>query len=226
MTTSINIFIEYDGFRNPFEIQPRCRVGRMREVIEKAIGIKIEKIIHQRHTKHIKDILEVDDQKYLQEDMKIENGDIIIIEGHIVATPNYGNMINVMLVYKTIQLKTKISQECKVKGLLDLAKQSGLFIPDSIKIKYKNQVLSNHNDLLIEKFGVVENDEFEMVGTFFPVKLFGMDYLVNHGVYTSAECIICLENKSTKLFDCGHLNVCQNCLDMYDNNMCPICKNK
>ena len=43
--------------------------------------------------------------------------------------------------------------------------------------------------------------------------------------YKMDECVICLENKTTALFcNCGHLCVCQKCIEIKRLTKCPVCK--
>jgi hypothetical protein len=166
-----------------------------------------------------------DDQKYLIEDMDIKNGDVITVKGTQVTNPNFGNMLNITLLHDKLSMQVKISNECTVKGIINLINQTNLFIPHSIKIKYNGTYLTNDYGVLVE-YGIKNNSTIEFSGTYFPVGLFpGYSFLENHGVYKSTDCIICLEkNNGTKIFECGHSNICNSCVDKYDNINCPICK--
>ena len=43
--------------------------------------------------------------------------------------------------------------------------------------------------------------------------------------YKLDECVICLENKSKVLFcNCGHLCVCEKCIEIKRLTKCPVCK--
>ena len=43
--------------------------------------------------------------------------------------------------------------------------------------------------------------------------------------YKTDECVICLENKTNVLFcNCGHLCVCQKCIEIKRLTKCPVCK--
>ena len=45
--------------------------------------------------------------------------------------------------------------------------------------------------------------------------------------YKTDECVICLENKNNVLFcNCGHICVCEKCIDIKRLTKCPICKTK
>ena len=39
------------------------------------------------------------------------------------------------------------------------------------------------------------------------------------------ECVVCMECKPTVLFcDCGHICLCEKCIEIKQLNRCPICK--
>ena len=39
------------------------------------------------------------------------------------------------------------------------------------------------------------------------------------------ECVVCMECKPTVLFcDCGHIRLCEKCIEIKQLNRCPICK--
>ena len=43
--------------------------------------------------------------------------------------------------------------------------------------------------------------------------------------YKTDECVICLENKTNVLFcNCGHICVCQKCIEIKRLTKCPVCK--
>ena len=43
--------------------------------------------------------------------------------------------------------------------------------------------------------------------------------------YKSDECVICLENKNNVLFcNCGHICVCEKCIEIKRLTKCPVCK--
>ena len=43
--------------------------------------------------------------------------------------------------------------------------------------------------------------------------------------YKSDECVICLENETNILFcNCGHLCVCEKCIEIKRLTKCPVCK--
>ena len=45
--------------------------------------------------------------------------------------------------------------------------------------------------------------------------------------YKTDECVICLENKNNVLFcNCGHICVCEKCIEIIGLTKCPVCKTK
>ena len=45
--------------------------------------------------------------------------------------------------------------------------------------------------------------------------------------YKTDECVICLENKNNVLFcNCGHICVCEKCIEIKRLTKCPVCKTK
>ena len=43
--------------------------------------------------------------------------------------------------------------------------------------------------------------------------------------YKTDECVICLENKTNVLFcNCGHICVCEKCIEIKGLTKCPVCK--
>ena len=43
--------------------------------------------------------------------------------------------------------------------------------------------------------------------------------------YKTDECVICLENKNNVLFcNCGHICVCEKCIEIKRLTKCPVCK--
>jgi Zinc finger, C3HC4 type (RING finger) len=221
----IDVWIQYKDTRSPFGIEKHCRVSRMIEVISKALGIKITTIKHQRHCKILKTI--EDGTKYLQEDCGIIAGDVIIIEGTPISTPNMDNMVKIHLSYEGKVINSiHIHDTCTVRLLRNMVKQTNLFVPDTIKLHLHGQELSSDPLKLIADLGLKDSDTIEITGTFFPIALFNknLSFLENDGVYPDVKCCICLEqNTLGHVFECGHMNVCDSCMKSYQNASCPVC---
>lgn len=220
-------YVEYQGVRSPFEIQPRCRVGRMQQVIGQALGIDPDYFTIKRHGSLIDTIYMTNNtNKFLLEDCGIKANDIIGIFGKTNnAVPFIENSINVHFVHNSIKFyKCAIAKTCSVRILRGMIQQSNLFLPQSIKLKYQNNYLTNDNKLLIDDIGIKDNDEIQVEAVFFPLKETGFEFIDNTGIRIEKDCCICLEvmNKG-KIFACGHVNVCGQCQEKYNKNNCPLC---
>lgn len=229
MAKNINVFINYQDAKSPFFIEPRCRLGRMKEVVSKSLGIKITRLDHYHHGTFIKKLLDLDDTKFLIEDCNLCANDLIELVGDNVSAKNLENMININWLYNGSNLaQIAVNKSCSVTVMQNMVKQSNLFVPDTIKLYYKDQYLSDGTKKLIEDIGIKDNENIEIKGSFFPLKHISKDleFAQNIGVYIDTTCNICLEKLSSgKQFECGHVNVCNKCCEKYNEKKCPLCKN-
>lgn len=225
MDNTTDIILEYNGNKFPFGIQPRCRVGRMIEVVGQGLGIEIEKIIHYQDKALTKPQELTDPNKYLLEDYGITAGQRIIIIGNQIKTSKFDNAITITLKYKDTVMSCQIFNHTTVKHIRDIIQQNMDIVPDSIRLKYNDQYLDNYSKKLIDDLNMKVNDTVDIEGKYFPISLFPtLTFANNLGLHLAEECCICLEKiKELHLFDCGHGNVCVECFKKYNQKNCPLC---
>lgn len=237
MTTSV--VLKYGGSRNSFGISPRCPVGRFYEVVEKGFGIKITRIVYYLDKFCTKPV-EIDDkEKWLLEDYHIEDGHTIEVFGEQVREFNPEEAIagiNVTIEWavddEVIKFPYRVATHCTAEGFRNQIRLTIRdVLPDTIDLTYKGRKLLSHlKGKLIADFGVKDGDVIQMTGKFFPLSLFGdqYDFAQTLGVNIASECVICMEARPTKAYDCGHVSVCQTCFDKYAQPIakCPFCQKK
>ena len=226
---NVDCFIDFHDSKMPFTIQPRCRLGRLNEVVSQSLGITIKDIIHislpsQKQTKL------VNFDKYLIEDYHIKNNDVIrIISDDPVKLTIPNNLgTQIFLVYKNVRLPVSIGSTTQVRHIIQIVRQNYDIVPGTVKLFYKGQELKNITKKLIDDLHFQNNDVINVEGTYFPISLFhNLSFIENQNIHLSKNCCICLEKNDTpKVFDCGHANVCNNCSSKYNKQKCPICFNK
>ena len=229
MNNCTDVILEYNGASFPFGIQPRCRLGRMIEVVGNGLGIKINKIIHYQNKTLTKSQSLTDPSKYLLEDYGISHGQKIVIMGEQIGKPKLENEINIFLSYNGEKSPCQIFSHSRVKHIIEIVKQNMDLIPDSVKLKFNNNYLNDSTKILSD-IGIKEGSEIEIEGKYFPLSLFGKDYhfMDNLGIHMEKECCICFnDNVNMHIFDCGHANVCNQCYESNENDKnekCHACR--
>lgn len=223
---SIHIFIEYHGIRSPFSIQKWCRLGRMKQVISEALGIKISTLRHNHAGPEMYDLMIIDEDKYLQEECGVASGDIIIVDGQkVISLKKRDGMVEIKWVFQreTI-LDVSVAKTCTVRIMLDMVRQSKLFVPDTVKLYYRSRELTNLDAYLIDDIGIRDQYSLEIQGAYLPLALLS-DCQTSISSQIDETCRICLKKvKSVNhIFTCGHINVCATCIKGYCKNKCPLC---
>jgi len=219
---SIDIFIDYNGSRSPFGIQPRCRLARFYEVVSQGLNIEITKVVHNRHG--VQQQLLTPEQKslYLIEDLHIKPGDIIVVCGTILGKMQVSDTV-IHLKYKDIALMAvQLTPHSNVKHIIDLVRQSNLFVPDTVKLSFKDMDLNQWNKVLISDLEVKNGDVLDVQGTFCPLPK-GYEHMSNLGIHIEEKCVVCLEALPAHKYSCGHMNVCQPCYATGSVHRCPVC---
>lgn len=218
---SIDTFIEYNGTRSPFGIQPRCRLGRLYEVVAQGLNIEITKLIHKHHGVQQQVLTLEQKDAYLIEDLGIKAQDIIVVQGTSLGSIHISNTV-VVLKYGEISLMhVQLMPISNVKHIIDMVRQTNVFIPDSVKLSFKGNLLTQYNKLLSD-LGVQNGDSLEVQGTLCPLPE-GYEHMSNLGMHVEPKCMVCLEGSSSHKYDCGHINVCRECYDRWKVERCPVC---
>lgn len=241
LNMKINVRLKYGNEQHSFGITERCPVSRFYTVVESGFGIKIERILYYQDKMLTKSI-EIDNKtKWLLEDYNIQEGHTIEVFGP--KTPNNpSRMIGVEVMVewsvrfdgkateinatKVFKFPFLITKHCTVANFLTEIKLSVQdVIPDTIDLTFKGQkICSNLNAFMLKDLGIQKGDTIEMTGKFFPLSLLGgrVNYTNTMGIHIAPECLVCLEKTPTVPFDCGHVNVCSDCVKKQP--ICPICK--
>ena len=81
-------------------------------------------------------------------------------------------------------------------------------------------------EITLERIVVMLEDEDELID--YPGDLEDEDDIktINEiKTFKTDECVVCLENKNNVLFcNCGHLCVCEKCIEIKRLTKCPVCK--
>lgn len=227
--SKINITVETNGQRYPFWIEPRTRVKKMKQVIEEVSGIEIDKLLHYENRITSDFTILSNLENFLIEDYGLSNGHLVVVEGKLTNNPNFENskFINIYLEFNGIKSSLRITSTTMIKHIKDIIVDNMDIIPKSIVLEYNNKILNNLTMNLVNDLHIKENDVILIRGTYFPFSCLGKNFesFEKKRIYESDECIICYENiDKSKIFKCGHINVCESCLTKYKNDFCPLCK--
>ena len=174
----------------------------------------------------------VDKQKFLIEELGVREGCLIEVQGSTPIKTDLSKFIDINLKFGDKITTLKMAHSATVKNTIDIVRQIFDVVPNTVKLFYKNIELRDYNKLLKKDYKLSNNDTIEVKGSFFPLSFFNgqVQFLENLSMYPNPECLICLEkndNYNKKYFDCGHGNVCDNCLSSYKSKeLCPLCINK
>lgn len=219
---SIDVFVAYEGMRSPFTIQQRCRLGRFYDVVSQGLNIEITEITHIRHGAKQKTLTPDQKDLYLIEQLDIKPNDIITVNGKKLGNVNLSKT-EIILKYKGIAiLGAQIVPQTNVKHIIDIVRQSNLFVPDSVQLSYNGNKLNQWNKLLIQDLKIKHNDVLDIEGVFLPLPKH-FEHLSNLNIHMETQCVVCLEALPSHKYECGHVNVCQSCYDQGKVERCPVC---
>jgi len=228
---AVDVYIQDSGGeRSPFWIEPRCRLSRMKQVLAECTGTKLSGLRVMRKGQFVKDLMPEDETKFLLEDHGLQRHDIIVMGGEKVQEGKLDGFVTVKLMFKGVHYQSaNTSIGCTVEVMTNMVRQSRMFVPETVELWYKGSQLSHPKKSLIQDLGMTEGSEIEIRGECLPLRIISqdLDFVSNLGIHVDPTCIICLEHNviksGAKRFDCGHINVCQQCCVQYVKSNCPLC---
>ena len=175
MNSPIDVFIVYGNCILPFEIQSKCRLGRMIQVINEGLGIEIDIAIHYQNEDLTKSQILSDPDKYLMEDYGILAGQRIVVIGKKKCEGIFPASIDIRLMYeeKIITDSCQIFAHTTVKHMIDLIQQNTNLAPGSVRITYKGVNLNNPSKKLIADLHVSDGDIMVIHGSGFRLPILG-----------------------------------------------------
>ena len=163
----VDTFIEYQGIKSPFGIQPRCRLGRLIEVVGNGIGISITNVQHLDRLGNIKQEL-CDPNKYLLEDYKIVYNDTIRVLGTRNREKKIENhLFTVNIEYNGTNVNTiEITPITNVKHIKGIVCQCIELVPNTVTVSFNGNELKN-TSTLIKDIGIENGGTLIVNGDYF-----------------------------------------------------------
>jgi hypothetical protein len=149
-------------------------------------------------------------------------GDVISVDGVSWGAPMISDTVIRIKLEDCDLMSVQLTPQSTVKHVLDIVRQSNLFLPDTVTLSFKGQVLNQWNKNLFTDLGVKHDDVFQVRGTVCPLPK-GYEFMSNIGMYMETKCVICLDAIPSHKYDCGHINVCKWCYDQGKVIACPVC---
>ena len=135
--------------------------------------------------------------KYEDEELYIDKKIIIKLDFHIL---NGEYQMDILEINDNNSIKT-------LRGLIQYFNNNGFYLTFAKKFD-AYFIIDNHTD------SDSNNVPLVMIQNINAEKTFKID-----------ECVVCMECKPTVLFcDCGHICLCEKCIEIKQLNRCPICK--
>lgn len=224
----------------PFEIQPRCPLQKLQQNVLEQLGFRVMSIVVQRHGRIVG---EFDcPECFLIEDCRISRGDHIFLNGSSVD-PARGRASIKDAVSLDVEMQWRVGPNAKIdpphnqhvkcqarldssiQQVIELFRRGCDFVPNTVQVF---AVLADGSEALlnttrtVRQCGLQDGAKLIARGEWFPASWLDLEHLENVGIKVSAECCVCLEPKlCQRLFDCGHMNVCDSC--PWTRSSCPVC---